>query len=1038
MRFIQPSNSFYFSPLQTNSWDNVNNRCASVSGAEAEMMLYDNYGNVEQVVAGVESSIRKIVICCIFFIAGTTFPEYYPHVRKLLELSLVAWGTCLGIIGLVWFQKIQCGKMYRGQEERVGVMEDDDALGVPELTAPPEIHRSVVVSSAEGATEVADAENGITDSSEEFALTRKPLDGGVSSAARGEKRISPSKTSKVQAFMPPHLKQLEDLYIMMAGTQERLSPNGASVKIETDLFEGEMLLMFRTSDVDDPPPVDGVEDPICAYFRGKQRRFEWQWQIRLKKVPDGDVYVGCELDEPPAMGMIQRALVNTALKFVKKTNHGFGYYFSDSSDSPSYLSFPVGTSMDRFVATKPGEEVPQLGREIVEDPDAMKKRKRGGLIEWNTEDTYTMALWSAYFDWIEWQILNFPGIRPFSATSVAGVQPIKVNLYTIAANEQDVASGNPQRDVLFELEVSNITKAAMGKEAKVWRSKQASLDNASAARVLDFSEPALVENADDENSDNDDMDAEMQILDVPIEPLRGIAPSNYVTSGTCLSLREGASSFLASGGGYALLQSSSTSVIVLEKLFRSKKAFSYIQKSGMVSDPQMVIRNGDVVRVKLVNISSNTTKYLRIYRGWWLRWTSNRPTKTTTFHISTNDPESSALLLGAPFSLRSRKWSSYNVGVCHESSAKYGGRMLAIFKAGKSTAEEEPAIECDDEDDPIEEDDDKDFVAEKPASTTVPLLLRAEVAKTHEAESPSPSKRGANTQIRLESEQETIQASLDSAPSDLTSLSRCELDCPVWLEVMNRATRSIQLVYAIRVKETANISEYEEGSNNVSLKLRTGRDIAPILNLGARCLIDTSTSDESFAWQISNLQVDNDGKESGLTTEYTNSEGFQRTNSFSSSSDESDDEVMDDEQTDYLISGPNDDELSSFTNGLYATVFPEEEDIAEKTTDGELVRQASSVSEDDTDTKLHKTDSKTGDYCNTQSLDPLAADQNATTPKSFVHTDLDGDGKKKTKTKVLNRVAKTVKSSTVITGKQVIKQGKKVRKATVNTGLAAG
>jgi hypothetical protein len=381
--------------------------------------------------------------------------------------------------------------------------------------------------------------------------------------------------------------------------------------------------------------------------------------------------------------------------------------------------------MDRFVATKPGEEVPQLGQEIVEDPDVMRKRKRGGSIEWNTEDTYTMALWSAYFDWIEWQILNFPGIRPFSATSVAGVQPIKVNLYTIAANGQDVASGSPQRDVLFELEVSNITKAGMGKVAKAWRSKQASLATTSAARVLDFSETELlVENAADENSDNDDMDTEMQVLDIPMEPLRGITPSsNYVTSGTCLSLREGASSFLASGGGYALLQSSSTSVIVLEKLFRSKKAFSYIQKSGMVSDPQMVIRNGDVVRVKLVNVSSNTTKYLRIYRGWWLRWTSNRPTKTSAFHVSTNDPESTALLLGAPFSLRSRKWSSYHVGVCHESSAKYGGRMLAMFKAGKSSAEEEPAIECDDEeaaeDDPIEEDDDKYFVAEKHNYTTV-------------------------------------------------------------------------------------------------------------------------------------------------------------------------------------------------------------------------------------------------------------------------------------------------------------------------------
>jgi hypothetical protein len=70
------------------------------------------------------------------------------------------------------------------------------------------------------------------------------------------------------------------------------------------------------------------------------------------------------------------------------------------------------------------------------------------------------------------------------------------------------------------------------------------------------------------------------------------------------------------------------------------------------------------------------------------------------------------------------------------------------------------------------------------------------------------------------------------------------------------------------------------------------------------------------------------------------------------------------------------------------------------------------------------------------------------TPKSLVSQDttttLEDENaagtekKKKKNAKVLNRVAKTVKSSTVITGKQVIKQSKKVGKATVNTGLAAG
>jgi hypothetical protein len=62
--------------------------------------------------------------------------------------------------------------------------------------------------------------------------------------------------------------------------------------------------------------------------------------------------------------------------------------------------------MDRFRVTKPGEELPVLGQEVMEDAELMKLRKKGKQIEWNTDNVYTMAVWSAYFDWIDWQILK--------------------------------------------------------------------------------------------------------------------------------------------------------------------------------------------------------------------------------------------------------------------------------------------------------------------------------------------------------------------------------------------------------------------------------------------------------------------------------------------------------------------------------------------------------------------------------------------------------------------------------------------------------
>lgn len=50
--------------------------------------------------------------------------------------------------------------------------------------------------------------------------------------------------------------------------------------------------------------------------------------------------------------------------------------------------------MDRFNATKIGDQLPILGQEITEDPETIKQRKKGMKIQWNTDSVYTMALWS--------------------------------------------------------------------------------------------------------------------------------------------------------------------------------------------------------------------------------------------------------------------------------------------------------------------------------------------------------------------------------------------------------------------------------------------------------------------------------------------------------------------------------------------------------------------------------------------------------------------------------------------------------------------
>ena len=112
-----------------------------------------------------------------------------------------------------------------------------------------------------------------------------------------------------------------------------------------------------------------------------------------------------------------------------------------------------------------------MGTVIDEDAESLKRRKKGVKIEWNLEDTYTFSLWSAYVDFLDWRVLNLPGIRPFGLNSVIGNQPIYLTLYEI---DEDKEKHNRNDMIMIaEFEMSNST--VMGKPGPVaqkWLHKQ--------------------------------------------------------------------------------------------------------------------------------------------------------------------------------------------------------------------------------------------------------------------------------------------------------------------------------------------------------------------------------------------------------------------------------------------------------------------------------------------------------------------------------------------------------------------------------------
>jgi Protein of unknown function (DUF1769) len=284
---------------------------------------------------------------------------------------------------------------------------------------------------------------------------------------------------------------LQAMCVMNTATNTRIIPNGRPAVLENECFYGRVMLLVRTPEVDEPD--DGAdatmgEIPRAAseYFRGKKRRFEFQFQIKLKKVPTGALFLGCELEHMIRVGTITKGLVGILLAMVRRINPGFHYSWGDQdtvSDADraagnyekTHLSFPVEASMDRIVITKPGETPPTLGEELNETLESVKRRRKMGVgsVDWNTEDVFTMCLWSAYADWIKWKSLNVPGVTPFSLSRVTGTQPIYLSVYEIrscaAVDYRKKRPPHKRQDLLVytRLEFTNVTATRGGLAERV-------------------------------------------------------------------------------------------------------------------------------------------------------------------------------------------------------------------------------------------------------------------------------------------------------------------------------------------------------------------------------------------------------------------------------------------------------------------------------------------------------------------------------------------------------------------------------------------
>ena len=255
-------------------------------------------------------------------------------------------------------------------------------------------------------------------------------------------------------------KDLQTISIFDCRTEKEIIPNSGPVKIDNECFSGELLFMIRTPDVDDPKEtVPDGEAPrrISNHLKGYKRRFEFQFQIKLKKVPTGPLFLGCEVEELIKLSRFTKGLTTFLLAMIRRMNSGFHYSWGtdkareDPDDikngiyERTHLSFPVEASMDRIIMTPPGETPPKLGYELHEAPESIRRRKKmgAGSVEWKLDHTYTLGLWSAYMDWMKWRIMNVPGCRPFQLTNVTGAQPIYLCVYELKTTNEEYKKTKP-------------------------------------------------------------------------------------------------------------------------------------------------------------------------------------------------------------------------------------------------------------------------------------------------------------------------------------------------------------------------------------------------------------------------------------------------------------------------------------------------------------------------------------------------------------------------------------------------------------------
>lgn len=169
-----------------------------------------------------------------------------------------------------------------------------------------------------------------------------------------------------------------------------------------------MLQVFRDSDPGNNGPYH------AGLFAGKRRVYVCQMQGRFKRKPRGPICLILNLlDDKVKLGMISKRLAKMWLSFAQAWEPQLDMCTSPSKNCPIGLCMPVNVKWMGILWTKPGDPLPELGKNLPPFKECAALNKAAGITELGAEDvrldgTYTFEFYSQNLDLLGWKIFNIP------------------------------------------------------------------------------------------------------------------------------------------------------------------------------------------------------------------------------------------------------------------------------------------------------------------------------------------------------------------------------------------------------------------------------------------------------------------------------------------------------------------------------------------------------------------------------------------------------------------------------------------------------